>query len=190
MRYNVAASSKKYTNKRELFELQAKMEAYSRSIEVAKDTMIRANMASFGIDVGEDADPQLFLGNLDCDLETLTSAYTVFPNTGARAPAYIINHIADARGEVFLLLGPPDEMQIHHMPMNFKDQDDAQLLLGELGRARRRALGEHRASGDHLDEPGDDQGIVVDHHFPLVEAAAAMETALAAGPAMKVVLNP
>ena len=44
MRYNVAASAKKYPNKRELFELQAKMEAYSRSIEVAKDTMIRANL--------------------------------------------------------------------------------------------------------------------------------------------------
>ncbi len=44
MRYNVAASTKKYTDKRELLELQAKMEAYSRSIEVAKDTMIRANL--------------------------------------------------------------------------------------------------------------------------------------------------
>ncbi len=44
MRYNVAASAKKYVHKRELFELQAKMEAYSRSIEVAKDTMIRANL--------------------------------------------------------------------------------------------------------------------------------------------------
>ena len=44
MRYNVAASTKKYTEKRELLELQAKMEAYSRSIEVAKDTMIRANL--------------------------------------------------------------------------------------------------------------------------------------------------
>ncbi len=44
MRYNVAACAKKYTDKRELFELQAKMEAYSRSIEVAKDTMIRANL--------------------------------------------------------------------------------------------------------------------------------------------------
>ncbi|MEJ2136710.1 MAG: sigma-70 family RNA polymerase sigma factor [Desulfofustis sp.] len=44
MRYNVAASAKKYPHIRELFELQAKMEAYSRSIEVAKDTMIRANL--------------------------------------------------------------------------------------------------------------------------------------------------
>lgn len=44
MRYNVVSASKKYPHKRELFELQAKMEAYSRSIEVAKDTMIRANL--------------------------------------------------------------------------------------------------------------------------------------------------
>ncbi len=44
MRYNVAASAKKYPHIRDLFELQAKMEAYSRSIEVAKDTMIRANL--------------------------------------------------------------------------------------------------------------------------------------------------
>lgn len=44
MRYNVISAAKKYTDVRELFELQAKLEAYSRSIEVAKDTMIRANL--------------------------------------------------------------------------------------------------------------------------------------------------
>ncbi|MFH0784786.1 MAG: sigma-70 family RNA polymerase sigma factor [Pseudomonadota bacterium] len=44
MRYTVLSAAKKYTEIRELFELQAKMEAYSRSIEVAKDTMIRANL--------------------------------------------------------------------------------------------------------------------------------------------------
>ncbi len=44
MRYNVVSAAKKYPEKRELFELQAKLEAYSRSIEVAKDTMIRANL--------------------------------------------------------------------------------------------------------------------------------------------------
>ncbi|KGO35584.1 RNA polymerase sigma factor [Desulfobulbus sp. Tol-SR] len=44
MRYSVASASKKYPDVRELFELQAKIEAYSRSIEVAKDTMIRANL--------------------------------------------------------------------------------------------------------------------------------------------------
>jgi len=44
MRYNVISSAKKYPDVRDLFELQAKLEAYSRSIEVAKDTMIRANL--------------------------------------------------------------------------------------------------------------------------------------------------
>ncbi len=44
MRYNIISAAKKYPDIRELFELQAKLEAYSRSIEVAKDTMIRANL--------------------------------------------------------------------------------------------------------------------------------------------------
>ena len=44
MRYSVISVAKKYPDRRELFELQAKLEAYSRSIEVAKDTMIRANL--------------------------------------------------------------------------------------------------------------------------------------------------
>lgn len=44
MRYNIISAAKKYPDIRVLFELQAKLEAYSRSIEVAKDTMIRANL--------------------------------------------------------------------------------------------------------------------------------------------------
>lgn len=44
MRYGVSSASQKYQDIRELFELNAKLEAYSRSIEVAKDTMIRANL--------------------------------------------------------------------------------------------------------------------------------------------------
>ena len=44
MRYSVTSAAKKYPDIRDLFELQAKLEAYSRSIEVAKDTMIRANL--------------------------------------------------------------------------------------------------------------------------------------------------
>jgi len=44
MRYSIISTAKKYPDRRELFELQAKLEAYSRSIEVAKDTMIRANL--------------------------------------------------------------------------------------------------------------------------------------------------
>ncbi|KJS01068.1 MAG: RNA polymerase sigma factor [Desulfobulbaceae bacterium BRH_c16a] len=44
MRYTILSAAKKYPDIRDLFELQAKLEAYSRSIEVAKDTMIRANL--------------------------------------------------------------------------------------------------------------------------------------------------
>jgi RNA polymerase primary sigma factor len=44
MRYTVLSAAKKYPEIRDLFEMQAKLEAYSRSIEVAKDTMIRANL--------------------------------------------------------------------------------------------------------------------------------------------------
>lgn len=44
MRYTILSAAKKYPEIRDLFELQAKLEAYSRSIEVAKDTMIRANL--------------------------------------------------------------------------------------------------------------------------------------------------
>ncbi|MCH2061399.1 MAG: PBP1A family penicillin-binding protein [Verrucomicrobiales bacterium] len=45
--------------------------------------------------------PQLFIGNLECDLKSLTSAYTIFPNTGARVPAFTIRSIVNARGETF-----------------------------------------------------------------------------------------
>jgi GWxTD domain-containing protein len=37
----------------------------------------------------------------------------------------------DERGEVFLLMGPADEVQLHHMPMNFRDQDDARIKVYE-----------------------------------------------------------
>ncbi|MEK6201183.1 MAG: sigma-70 family RNA polymerase sigma factor [Desulfobulbaceae bacterium] len=44
MRNSVVSAAKKYSDKRELHELQAVIEAYSRSIETAKDAMIRANL--------------------------------------------------------------------------------------------------------------------------------------------------
>ncbi|MCP4572482.1 MAG: GWxTD domain-containing protein [bacterium] len=37
----------------------------------------------------------------------------------------------DARGEVFLALGMPDEIQTEHMPTNFRDQDDARIRVFE-----------------------------------------------------------
>lgn len=44
MRYSVGSAAKKYPDSQELIQLQTKMEAYSRSIEIAKDCMIRANL--------------------------------------------------------------------------------------------------------------------------------------------------
>jgi len=44
MRHNVTRISVKYPEKRELFTLNTKLEAYNRSIETAKDAMIRANL--------------------------------------------------------------------------------------------------------------------------------------------------
>ncbi len=35
----------------------------------------------------------------------------------------------DARGEVFMALGMPDEVRNEHMPMNFRDQDDARIKV-------------------------------------------------------------
>ena len=44
MRYSVTSAAKKYSEIRDLRELQTMLEAYSRSIETAKDCMIRANL--------------------------------------------------------------------------------------------------------------------------------------------------
>jgi len=44
MRYSVSSAAKKYPDSQELIQLQTKLEAYSRSIEIAKDCMIRANL--------------------------------------------------------------------------------------------------------------------------------------------------
>ncbi|HID70334.1 MAG TPA: sigma-70 family RNA polymerase sigma factor [Desulfobacterales bacterium] len=44
MRYSVTSAAKKYDKCRDLIELQTMLEAYSRSIEIAKDCMIRANL--------------------------------------------------------------------------------------------------------------------------------------------------
>ncbi len=44
MRHCVKIATSKYEEKRQLFELNTKLEAYNRSIEIAKDAMIRANL--------------------------------------------------------------------------------------------------------------------------------------------------
>lgn len=44
MRHCVKIATSKYEDKRQLFELNTKLEAYNRSVEIAKDAMIRANL--------------------------------------------------------------------------------------------------------------------------------------------------
>ena len=48
-----------------------------------------------------DSNPQIFLGNIESDLRTITSAYTVFPNYGRRAPPFTILSIQNSTGETF-----------------------------------------------------------------------------------------
>ncbi len=44
MRHCVKIAARKYDDRRELFDLNTRLEAYNRSIEIAKDAMIRANL--------------------------------------------------------------------------------------------------------------------------------------------------
>jgi len=45
--------------------------------------------------------PQLYIGNLEADLKTLTSAYTIFPGAGKRLPALAIADIITHNGDAF-----------------------------------------------------------------------------------------
>jgi len=45
--------------------------------------------------------PQLYIGNLEADLKTLTSAYTIFPGGGMRLPALAIADIKNREGRTF-----------------------------------------------------------------------------------------
>ncbi len=45
---------------------------------------------------------QLYIGNLETDLRTLTGAYTIFPNQGRRVPPLTIDRITNAAGDTFL----------------------------------------------------------------------------------------
>jgi penicillin-binding protein 1A len=45
--------------------------------------------------------PQLYIGNLEADLKTLTSAYTIFPGAGKRLPALAIADIINTNGDAF-----------------------------------------------------------------------------------------
>ena len=44
---------------------------------------------------------QLYIGNLEADLKTLTSAYTIFPGAGKRLPALAIADIITSNGDAF-----------------------------------------------------------------------------------------
>ena len=45
--------------------------------------------------------PQLYIGNLEADLKTLTSAYTIFPGAGRRLPAMAIADVINSNGDAF-----------------------------------------------------------------------------------------
>lgn len=47
----------------------------------------------------------------------------------------------DDRGLVHLLLGPPDEVQREHVPMNYEDQDDAQIKVFDRHAPDRESVG-------------------------------------------------
>jgi len=59
-----------------------------------------AEQLGFGSDIRPS--PQIYIGNLESDLRTLTSAYTIFPNQGRRVPPSAISHIANQAGDTFL----------------------------------------------------------------------------------------
>jgi GWxTD domain-containing protein len=64
----------------------------------------------------------------------------------------------DARGEVFLLLGPADEVQVHRMPMNFRDQDDARIKVFERFAPDREGTEAKGASGSQYTNPYEGSG--------------------------------
>ncbi len=59
----------------------------------------------------------------------------------------------DARGEVFLLLGPPDEVQTDRLPMNEMDQDDARIKVFNRFAPDREGSSSKGASLEGTSEP-------------------------------------
>ncbi len=53
-----------------------------------------------GLGKVENPTPQLYIGNFDTSLESLTSAYTCFPNGGQRLRPYLIERIENKDGDV------------------------------------------------------------------------------------------
>ncbi|MFT4546120.1 MAG: penicillin-binding protein 1A [Verrucomicrobiales bacterium] len=61
--------------------------------------MKMAHYAGFSKEIRPSA--QLYIGNLEADLKTLTSAYTIFPGAGRRLPALAIADIINSNGDTF-----------------------------------------------------------------------------------------
>ncbi|MGD5691125.1 penicillin-binding transpeptidase domain-containing protein, partial [Xanthomonas citri pv. citri] len=58
-----------------------------------------------GIKAIEGRSPQVYLGNLGTTLESLTSAYSMFGNSGIRCRPFLIDRIENGRGEVVFRSG-------------------------------------------------------------------------------------
>jgi GWxTD domain-containing protein len=106
-----------------------------------------------------------FWQNLDPDPETpVNEVYLEF----RRRVAYVREHLggfgrtgaADPRGEVYILLGPPDRLEVESIPLNADDQTDARIKVYERfapDRAGETAKGESAAgsqSRDYYDRSG------------------------------------
>lgn len=70
------------------------------------DVKALAEAADLGVIEGRSA--QIYLGNLGATLESLTSAYSMFPNQGNRCRPYLIDRIEDTSGEVVFRSGVVD----------------------------------------------------------------------------------
>ena len=75
-----------------------------------------------------------FWADADPDPQSpINSAYLEFQTRVAYVRAFLGGFGAegalDDRGQVHLALGPPDEVQLKHMPRNFTDQDDARVKV-------------------------------------------------------------
>ncbi|MBA71738.1 MAG: hypothetical protein CMO73_03600 [Verrucomicrobiales bacterium] len=104
--------------------------------------------ADAGINIADDEiSPQLFLGNLDCDLESLTSAYTVFPNNGGRVPAFTINYIEDSSGKVFYRAAAQSYPALPPAPCSVTAKILEKVVSVNGTAARARSLGFRKPAG-------------------------------------------
>ena len=104
--------------------------------------------ANVGINIADEKiTPQLFLGNLDCDLESLTSAYTVFPNNGGRVPAFTINYIEDGSGKVFYRAAAQSYPALPSAPCAVTAKVLEKVVSADGTGARARSLGFRKPAG-------------------------------------------